>query len=121
MLLVACLFKMCLSAPFLVLMVYTAEAFPTLLTTTGYGLCNAFTRLAGAITPSVGQVLLDSSTSFVAFTVYGVACLLAAVLAMLLPFDTRGRDADAIERARLEKPSEITPLKGQALASFAAP
>lgn len=115
-LVLACVLKTALSSAFLVIMVYTTEAYPTLLTTTSYGFGNAFTRLAGAITPSVGQVLLDSTSSFTTFAVYGIGCALATVLAALLPFETKGRDADAIERAR--PLSEATPLqpKGAAVA-----
>ena len=111
-LLAACLFKTFISAGFLILMVYTAEAYPTLLTSTGYGLGNACTRLAGALTPYVGQVLLEGSSPFGAFAVYGAGCAGAAALAWALPFETKGRDADAVERQRLEgKPSEATPLR----------
>ena len=112
---------MALSSAFLVLMVYTAEAYPTLTKNFAYGFNNAFTRLGGAITPTIGQVLLDHTSSVVTFSVYAAGCLVSALLTALLPFDTLGRDPDTGEvAARKGKgnlaeetppPTEITPLQ----------
>ena len=100
MLFLSCCGKAAVSGAFLAVMIYASEAYPTLLAVTGYGCGNAFTRLLGMITPTVGQVLLDSTTPFWAFATYGAACLLGVVVSALLPFDTLGRDADAEERRR---------------------
>ena len=108
LLLGACVLKACLSSAFVVTMIYTAEAYPTLTANFGYGVCNAVTRLSAALTPTVSQMLLDDATSLVTFSSYALSCAGAALLCTLLPFETLGRDADAAERAG--GPKESSPL-----------
>ena len=98
------------------LMIYTQEAYPTLVTTSGFGLGNAVCRLASIVTPSIGQMLLDTTSILTTFTVYAVGFALAALVSTLLPFETLGRNADAVEKATAKEPSEATPLKGPAKA-----
>ena len=109
LLLSACALKSFLSSAFIVVTLYTAEAYPTLVTNFGYGFCNAFTRLSATLTPTVGQMLLDHATSFVTFASYSVGCAAAAVLSAFLPFETLGRNADAAQRAT--GPKETSPLQ----------
>lgn len=111
MVLACCIVKMVLSGAFVAGMIYTVECYPTLLTGTGFGICNAFTRAGGALTPLVGAVLIDDTTSFLTWSVFGVGCAFGALTSFLLPFETLGRDADAVERARLKQVlTEATPL-----------
>ena len=102
------IFKIGSSASFTTCYIYTSEAFPTTLRATSLGLCQIFARGAGAATPVVAQIMLASSSNFDVFIVYAVVSLAAVGVAMLLPFDTRGRSADAVEAARVA--SEASPL-----------
>ena len=54
------------------------------------GTCSAFTRLAGTITPIVGEVLLKENY-FIPFLVFGIAFFISGVAAIFLPRETLGQ------------------------------
>ena len=95
---------------FCAIFVYTTEAFPTVVRNFGLGACNVFTRIAGAITPVAGQVLLEGTGPMYTFMVYGAGCALATAASLALPFETRGRDADAEEESAALTAREGEPL-----------
>ena len=69
---------------------FTPEAYPTDIRSTGYGLCSAMARLSGIISPYVALPLFHASR----WGATGLFCLVFAVSACLasrLPYDTRGR------------------------------
>ena len=101
---------------------YTTEAYPALIRNFAVGCCQASTRFAGAVTPSIGQNMLDAHTSFAVFSIYGVSCAAAAVLTAMLPFETRWRTTDggaaaAAGMATTGGPSRGTPTESTPLRS----
>jgi putative MFS transporter len=94
--------------PWALVYLYTPEVYPTILRATGLGVCSFFTRMAGTITPIIGQYMLRHSF-YVPFLVYGGTYLFAAFCSCLLPVETRGRDlSDEIEKVtkKLKKEDE---------------
>lgn len=67
---------------------YTPEAYPTILRGTGMGAASGMTRIAGAIAPLLGGILL-SYNIFVPLTVFAVAFVIASVAAFFLPGETK--------------------------------
>lgn len=70
--------------------IYTAEVYPTTIRTLGIGTASAWARVGAMLTPFIAQVLLDKSLSS-AVWVYGSLGTLAALCAILLPIETKGR------------------------------
>ena len=73
-----------------VLYAYTPELYPTEIRATGMGWASGLTRIAGAIAPSLGGVLLSSSL-VAALTLYAVSFVLGGVTILLLGRETKGR------------------------------
>ncbi|KAJ8312993.1 hypothetical protein KUTeg_010366 [Tegillarca granosa] len=71
--------------------IYTAEVYPTTIRTLGIGVSSSFARVGAMITPFVAQVLLDTSLT-AAVWVYGCGCIAAAICAVMLPIETKGRE-----------------------------
>lgn len=70
--------------------IYTAEVYPTTIRTLGIGTASAWARVGAMLTPFVAQVLLDKSLTS-AVWVYGSLGILAALCAVFLPIETKGR------------------------------
>ncbi|MBW3576184.1 MAG: MFS transporter [Actinobacteria bacterium] len=68
---------------------YTPELYPTEARATGVGWASGMTRIAGAIAPVVGGLLLPISL-VVALTIYAVGFVAAAAAVALLGVETRG-------------------------------
>ncbi|RPI85649.1 MAG: MFS transporter [Chloroflexi bacterium] len=66
---------------------YTPEVYPTTLRTTGMGAASGWTRIAGAIAPFMGAVLLGSSLS-IPLTIYAVSFIIGGMAAFILPLET---------------------------------
>jgi putative MFS transporter len=66
---------------------YTPEAYPTNLRGTGMGAASGFTRIAGAIAPTLGAVLLSQGL-VLPLTVFAISYVVAAGAALLLPRET---------------------------------
>ncbi|EFC44037.1 predicted protein, partial [Naegleria gruberi] len=75
------------SFPWALLYTYTPEFYPTSIRTTGMGACSVFTRLAGAITPMFGTLVLESGY-FIPFLTYGIALIIAGICSFLLRKET---------------------------------
>lgn len=101
---------------------YTPEAYPTPLRSTGLGTCSTWTRIAGTITPVIGIVLLK--TGFFTnlkddiyiywigyiypFLSYGTALFIAGIASALLPIETLGRNLqDEIDEDTTKSAKEI--------------
>lgn len=67
---------------------YTPEAYPTNLRGSGMGAASGFTRIAGAIAPSLGAALLGSGL-VLPLTVFAISYILAGSAALFLPLETR--------------------------------
>ncbi|XP_074649965.1 synaptic vesicle 2-related protein-like isoform X2 [Tubulanus polymorphus] len=76
---------------FLATYIYTSEVYPTTVRSLGLGINSSFARIGAMVTPFVAQVLLNSSPHITAF-LYGGVCILTAVIACLLPIETKGRE-----------------------------
>ena len=72
---------------------FTAEAFPTVLRSTGFGVVSAFSRVGGICTPWI-SIAFAAMKFELAIAVYLVVLLLGSLCAMALPFETRGRGMD---------------------------
>lgn len=87
--------RACIEGTFSVLYVYTPELFPTTLRSFGLALCNGFSRIGGFAAPFATVYLIESGRQNVAVGLLGGLCVIAAGAALLLPFETRGRDLQA--------------------------
>lgn len=68
---------------------YTPEAYPTKLRGTGMGTASGWTRIAGAIAPTLGAALMGQSVNLgLPLTIFAVAFVIAGGAAMLLPNET---------------------------------
>jgi putative MFS transporter len=75
---------------------YTPEAYPTSIRTTGIGTASAMTRIAGAIAPSIGAVVVGASLSL-PLAVFAIAYVIAGAGALLLPSESRNAElADSL-------------------------
>jgi putative MFS transporter len=66
---------------------YTPEVYPTTLRATGMGATSGWTRISGAIAPTLGAALMGTSL-VIPLTVYAVSFVLGGVAAFLLPMET---------------------------------
>ncbi len=78
------------SGVFQVIYVYTPEVYSTSVRTLGMGVCTAAARVGAIVTPYVAQVLLREN-DYATLSLYAGSSLGLAVLAMLLPIETKGR------------------------------
>lgn len=69
---------------------YTPEAYPTRIRATGMGVASGMTRIAGAIAPTLGALLMGASL-FVPLTVFAAAFVVGGLSALILLPETRGR------------------------------
>ena len=66
---------------------YTPEAFPTAVRSTGFGITTAGSRIAGMLTPFIA-LKINSISPALSSSLYAVVTMLGLVAAFLLPFDT---------------------------------
>jgi putative MFS transporter len=67
---------------------FTPEVYPTALRGTGMGTASAFTRISGAIAPTLGGLLLGESF-LVPMLVFSGSYILAAISSYLIPIETK--------------------------------
>ncbi|MBI9050658.1 MAG: MFS transporter [Anaerolineaceae bacterium] len=67
---------------------YTPEAYPTNIRGTGMGAASGMTRIAGAIAPTLGAVLIGANLAF-PLTIFAIAYVVAGVSALFLNRETR--------------------------------
>lgn len=79
-----------ISGAFQAAYVYTPEVYPTNIRAIGLGSCSGMSRFGAILTPFIAQVMLNTSQTM-AFTIYGVVSLLAALACIFLPIETKGR------------------------------
>ncbi len=73
-----------------VLYAYTPELYPTEIRATGMGAASGISRIAGAIAPTLGGLLLPISL-LAALTIYAVAFVFAGLIVLLLGSETKGQ------------------------------
>ncbi len=81
----------CMCFPWAILNTYTTEVYPTTVRATGVGICNTFTRIAGTLTPLIGEILLDIAIPLPYLT-FGVSLIVAALCCYYLPIETLGME-----------------------------
>ena len=75
---------------FQVAYVYTPEVYPTKSRALGLGICNMMARVGGILTPIFADVVFEAN-DYVTIVLYSATSLVFAVMAMLLPIETKGR------------------------------
>jgi len=80
----------CASVLFALVTLYTQEAFPTPIRSTGSGVCGAMARIAGVVTPLIA-IQLNSLDDKISVGIYCGFGLLGIIACTTLPFDTTGR------------------------------
>ena len=70
--------------------VYTPEYYPTAMRAIGLGSCSAMARIGAIITPFISQILLKVSPHLT-LSIYGTVAFIAAMAALSLPIETKGR------------------------------
>ncbi|CAM9115864.1 unnamed protein product [Bubo scandiacus] len=110
--------KGCLSASFNCVFLYTTELYPTPIRQTGLGFGSTMARVGGIVAPLVK--MMDEYYPFLPPAVYGVAPVVAAVVAGFLPETLNAPLPDTIEevesrakRKKTEDPKEKIPLQPQ--------
>jgi len=77
-------------ALFNIIYIYSTEVFPTVVRSLGLGTCSSVARIGAMITPFIAQSLFQHSPTFT-IVVYGSTTAACAVIAYLLPIETRDR------------------------------
>lgn len=72
---------------------FTSELYPTNCRATGLGFASAASRIGGIMMPWIIVFTLDINAT-APFIVFGIACLAAAALVAMLPYDTAGKELD---------------------------
>lgn len=78
------------SGAFQVIYVYTPEVYATNSRAVGLGVCTSAARVGAMVTPYVAQVFLHVN-DYATLSLYAGSCLVLAVMALLLPIETKGR------------------------------
>ena len=78
------------SGTFLTIYVYTPEVYPTKFRAFSIGIHSSAARIGAIATPYFAQVLLHAN-DYVTFSLYAFSSLVLAILALLLPIETKGR------------------------------
>ena len=77
---------------------YTPEAYPTNLRGTGMGAASGWTRISGAIAPSLGAALMTGTSLVLPLTIFAISFILAGGAALALPHETGHQPlADTLE------------------------
>lgn len=73
------------------------QLYPTAVRSFGLALCNGFSRFGGFSAPFATVYLVESGHTHAAELLLAMLCAGAAGAALLLPFETRGRDLQAAQ------------------------
>ena len=88
--------RMFINSQFSLLSLYTMEVYPTVIRAMAIGCASSMSRIGAMITPYLAQVLIKKTFNGT-ISIYVVATALAAICALLLPIETRGRELKVIE------------------------
>ena len=101
---------------FCIIFLYSSEVFPTVIRTVGVGSCTLFGRLGSLLAPQVlllGELLLPDMPGLVPFILFGLLCLVAAVLVINLPETLGTKLPDTIEEAVAQESLKTAAGNGQ--------
>jgi MFS family permease len=83
--------RMFISSQFSLMYLYTMEVYPTVIRAIAVGCASSMSRIGAMITPYLAQVLIKQ-TFHGTIAIYIIATAIAAIFALLLPIETRGRE-----------------------------
>ena len=87
---------------FCTIFIYSSELFPTVIRTFGVGACAFFGRVGSLTAPQIlllGQRLYPDSPELVTFLTFGVLCLVAGMLSLMLPETLNKALPDTVKQA----------------------
>ncbi|CAF2372723.1 unnamed protein product [Rotaria sp. Silwood2] len=96
--------RMFISSQFSLMYLYTMEAYPTVIRAIAVGCASSMSRIGAMITPFLAQVLIKQ-TFHGTIVIYMITTIIAAICAVLLPIETRGRE---LRQATSDQPSSST-------------
>ena len=85
--------KLWINFSFSVIYPFTSEVYHTKIRTTGMGVASATSRIGGMAMPIIATYTLNISP-FAPYLIFGLCAFLAGFAAVLLPYDTRGKELD---------------------------
>ena len=105
---IECLFmaKFFINFSFLIIYPFTGEIYHTKYRTTGLGLASGVSRIGGMIMPWITLYCFNISP-FTPYLLFGVSSIVAGFAAMLLPYDTRGRELDKVYESYEEEQNNL--------------
>ena len=83
--------RMFINAQFSLMYLYTMEVYPTVIRAIAVGCASSMSRIGAMITPYLAQVLIKQ-TFYGTISIYVIATAVAAIFALFLPIETRGRE-----------------------------
>lgn len=83
--------RMFISSQFSLMYLYTMEVYPTVIRAIAVGSASSMARIGAMITPFLAQVLIKHTFNGT-IGIYTAATAIAAICAILLPIETRGRE-----------------------------
>ncbi|CAF2261310.1 unnamed protein product [Rotaria magnacalcarata] len=83
--------RMFISSQFSLMYLYTMEVYPTVIRAIAVGCASSMSRIGAMITPFLAQVLIKHTFSGT-IAIYAITTAMAAICAVLLPIETRGRE-----------------------------
>jgi sugar phosphate permease len=83
--------RMFINSQFSLIFLYTMEVYPTVIRAMAVGFASSMARIGAMITPYLAQVLIKQTFQGT-IVIYIVATALAALCALFLPIETRGRE-----------------------------
>jgi hypothetical protein len=93
--------RLFVTAAFNVTYMFTPEAYPTVVRTTGFGVANSMGRFGGMAAPFLGATFVERGLATTALALLSLAMALAAGISLALPVETRGKGlADALPALR---------------------
>ena len=83
--------RMFINSQFSLMYLYTMEVYPTVIRAIAVGCASSMSRIGAMITPFLAQVLIKQ-TFYGTISIYVIATAMAAIFALFLPIETRGRE-----------------------------
>lgn len=87
--------KLCLAACFMIVYVYTVELFPTYLRMAALGACSGFSRIGQMMSPWMSIYMMDFYI-FSPFIVLGIIALIASLMILQLPYETKNKKMESL-------------------------
>jgi len=89
---------------------FTAESYPTLMRTIGFGWASGVGRIGSTIIPFIMFSLIEYDV-YSSFLLFAVCSLVGVYASITLPFDTMGRSLDEKVEKKVEKEIENPLIK----------